>query len=344
MGPEAVVLVWRQHRVLHQVPRVYWCWGGAGMDLGYRVVMGLMQPYLGKYHHIFADNYFTSVHLAEALLREKTYLCGTTRSNRMEYPKALAKQHLQPGKSTKWTNGNGVMLVKWHDKRDVCLIATADDWKDGVKEVRRKNQVFELTVPHCVQRYNTSMGGVDRMDQMRAYFPVGRSGRRWWKYLLWGFLNIAVVNAYVLWLACNRPLPANRRLFGLKAVKEKLVRSICDGVIAARNRHVVPPADLPQALYTINDVAVEGHPLVKLDGRKRVCQMCRSHGGKHKWDGLSKRHLDAWPANLIFVRTTPASWNTMVKLWCVGANYELRLIRSLHNAPVHSPVQMSTWL
>ena len=63
---------------------------GAGMDLGYRVVMGLMQPYLGKYHHVFADNYFTSVHLAEALLRDKTYLCGTTRSNRKEYPKAAS--------------------------------------------------------------------------------------------------------------------------------------------------------------------------------------------------------------------------------------------------------------
>ena len=55
---------------------------------------------------------------------------------------------------------------------------------------------------------------------------------------------------------------------------------MCDGAIAERNRHVVPPADLPHALYTVNDDAVEGHPLVKLDGRKRVCQMCHSHGRK----------------------------------------------------------------
>ena len=27
----------------------------------------------------------------------------------------------------------GVMLVKWLEKRDVCLIATDDDWKDAVK-------------------------------------------------------------------------------------------------------------------------------------------------------------------------------------------------------------------
>ena len=40
------------------------------LDLGYRVVMGLMANYLNKHHHVFADNFFTSVYLAEALLQE----------------------------------------------------------------------------------------------------------------------------------------------------------------------------------------------------------------------------------------------------------------------------------
>ena len=69
------------------------------------------------------------------------------------------------------------MFVKWHDKRDVCLIATDDDGKDAVKAVRRRGQVIELAVPHVVQRYNASIGGVDRLDQLRSYFPVGRSGQ-----------------------------------------------------------------------------------------------------------------------------------------------------------------------
>ena len=37
--------------------------------LGYKVVMSLMGNYLHKYHHVYADNYFTSVHLADALLQ-----------------------------------------------------------------------------------------------------------------------------------------------------------------------------------------------------------------------------------------------------------------------------------
>ena len=58
----------------------------ANLDLGYRVVMGLIPNYLNKHYHVFADNFFTSVHLAEALLQAGTYLCGTTRGTRRDFP------------------------------------------------------------------------------------------------------------------------------------------------------------------------------------------------------------------------------------------------------------------
>ena len=94
-----------------------------GLDLGYRVVMNLMHPYLSSNRHVFADNYFTSVHLAKALLEADTYLCGTTRRTRREFPNTLAAIPLRSGESAKWTtDDNLVMLCKWHDKRDVYMI------------------------------------------------------------------------------------------------------------------------------------------------------------------------------------------------------------------------------
>ena len=51
-------------------------------DLGYRVVMKLMENYLNENRHVYADNYFTSVLLAKDLLAEDTYLCATTRAHR----------------------------------------------------------------------------------------------------------------------------------------------------------------------------------------------------------------------------------------------------------------------
>ena len=56
-----------------------------GIDLGYRIVMQLMCDYLSSNRCVFADNYFTSVHLAKDLLQAATYLCETTRPSRHDF-------------------------------------------------------------------------------------------------------------------------------------------------------------------------------------------------------------------------------------------------------------------
>ena len=57
------------------------------LDHGYKVVMRLMRNYLQRYHHVYADNFFTSVHLADALLQVDTYLGGTTHATCNKFPK-----------------------------------------------------------------------------------------------------------------------------------------------------------------------------------------------------------------------------------------------------------------
>ena len=39
------------------------------------------------------------------------------------------------------------MLCKWHDKRDVHIIATNDAGEDFVRQTRRNRQLIELSVP-----------------------------------------------------------------------------------------------------------------------------------------------------------------------------------------------------
>ena len=235
-----------------------------------------MRNYLQKYHHVYADNYFTSVHLADALLQADTYLCGTTRATRKEFPKSLAATRLKAGESVKWTNDTGVMLCKWHDKRDVHMISTNDAGGDHVIHVWRKRQEVDLSVPTCVRSYNASMGGVDRLDQLRSYYGIGRSGRRWWKYIFWGIMNIGVINAYILWTLCNRPLPANARLYSPKAFKLRVIHNMTD--VAAQRVQLPPVINEPDADLTVSEEVVEGHPQVRFVGRKRTCQMCsRQH-------------------------------------------------------------------
>ena len=57
--------------------------------LGGSVVRTLTRPLVGKHHHIFMDNFFTSPALFMDLLQDGIYACGTVRTNRRGFPQDL---------------------------------------------------------------------------------------------------------------------------------------------------------------------------------------------------------------------------------------------------------------
>ena len=144
--------------------------------LGYRVVTDLARDLQGKKYHIFCDNFFTSVRLARDLLDNELYLCGTTRSNRTDFPADLKpnKQEvkaLRRGESVYRRQGNIVVTV-WKDKKLVSFISTQCD-VTGDETVRRKEEdgtYIEVPTIPAVTLYNKYMGGVDRSNQMRQYY------------------------------------------------------------------------------------------------------------------------------------------------------------------------------
>ena len=62
---------------------------------GARVVKTLTSDLKGKYHHIYFDNYFTTLKLLEDLEKDNTYACGTARKDRNGFPPQLKKPNLK---------------------------------------------------------------------------------------------------------------------------------------------------------------------------------------------------------------------------------------------------------
>ena len=62
-----------------------------------RVVIGLLGKarLLDKGHHVYMDNYYSSPCLFEELHFRSTFACGTYRSNRKYWPKAVTKPKLK---------------------------------------------------------------------------------------------------------------------------------------------------------------------------------------------------------------------------------------------------------
>ena len=62
--------------------------------------------------------------------------------------------------------------------------------KDGAK--------VTITCPHGVKDYNQNMGGVDKHDMLCQLYEINRKSMKWWHRLLFGSLDMAVINTYVV--------------------------------------------------------------------------------------------------------------------------------------------------
>ena len=78
----------------------------------------------------------------------------------------------------------GMLCLKWKDKREVCMLSTPHD--DSVIEKRRRGRETTdgtevIKKPRVIEEYNNFMGGVDLSDQMVLYYGYAHRSKKWWK-------------------------------------------------------------------------------------------------------------------------------------------------------------------
>ena len=101
----------------------------SGEGFTFNIVMELLDSYLYKKHIIYTDNYYTSLKLAKMLLSKDTNLVGTIRKTSKSFPK-LEDVYLGIGENIKLVDGNGIVVCRYIDKRDVYSLSTITDGRD----------------------------------------------------------------------------------------------------------------------------------------------------------------------------------------------------------------------
>lgn len=188
-------------------------------DLGQTgaVVINLMEGLLGKGYRLFMDNYYNSFGLAKHMLEEKTYICGTLRSDRTANPVAVTKAKLAKGEVVHRCR-DGVAVAKWKDKRDVLTISNMHA-VEMVETTNRRGQKKQK--PNIVKDYNAGMSGVDKADQMISYYDSLRKTVRWYKKVGLHVLDIMMHNAHFL----NSQYGTNKNVSLLK-YREQVIKSL----------------------------------------------------------------------------------------------------------------------
>jgi hypothetical protein len=192
----------------------------------FAIVNELLSDYIGAHRKVYMDNWFTSVGLADHMHGCQTYICGTARSIRLP---PLCSDPLQRGDIRYYVcDENNLMVTHWFDKRDVYLMSTCCNSGSHELDCWRNHERVTIQRPDSVAEYNQNMGGTDRFDQMRSYYTVGRTGRKWWRYVMWALINFAIVNAHVLWMELH-PKVTNARKKSLKTFKLSVLAGLIGG-------------------------------------------------------------------------------------------------------------------
>ena len=182
--------------------------GGNGEDgLGAKVVKQLVQPLNGKGHHVYYDNFFSSVSLARDMLEKGNYTVATTRTTRQDWPaslkdvKALQKQMPRGDCRSQVVDNGTIQCLLWKDKKGIPLINTVATPNDQTTVLRRNKDGThsEVSCPLSVKFYNAYMGGVDLFDARRKTYSTSRKSKKWWYRLFYFILDTAVVNSYIIY-------------------------------------------------------------------------------------------------------------------------------------------------
>ena len=89
--------------------------------------------------------------------------------------------------------GTNLLLTLFKDKKIIHMLST-----------NSQNEILASGKPAVVEKFNQNMGGVDLNDQLCSYYKAGRASRKWWRYLYWFMVNVAVTNAWILFKESGR--------------------------------------------------------------------------------------------------------------------------------------------
>ena len=123
---------------------------------------------LGKGHHVYMDNYYSSPDLFS-----ECYAWGTCRKNRKNLPKAVTNAKLKRKGDCVFRRGGPLLCLKWREKKDVLMLSTIHEaiFVETGKVGRDGNKTEK---PEAVYYYCSRMGGVDLTDQLLNYFSFLR--------------------------------------------------------------------------------------------------------------------------------------------------------------------------
>jgi hypothetical protein len=176
----------------------------------------------------------------------------------------------------------------WQDKRVVFLLSTNSDHQtDGLvtRKTGKSNEEIEIACTKAVIQYTKHMEGVDVSDHKRECYGVGRSSKKWWKFILHFVLHVCLVNSFILYDLTNHPTSTahgNRQLTFRRNLVHELIGTFTSRKRTGRNRSLTIGTAFPNLFHTFQ----------KISGRAKVCALCIEKKKKAPSGRVNRQHIN----------------------------------------------------
>ncbi|KAL7831311.1 hypothetical protein SRHO_G00308140 [Serrasalmus rhombeus] len=211
-----------------------------------------------------------SLSLANRLLESNTTLLGTINKIRREIPLEAKNAKGREKLSTEVYRSDGALLTVYAPKtnKTVCVLSTMHMHVKIADDRKRK--------PNTVTDYNRMKCAVDIMDQKVRAYTVRAGTRRWPVAVFYNLLDLAAMNAHVLYMACTGSTES-RRVFLCALAEELRHRYLQEKELRKTPRPLPAPGKKTQCQvqshcnrnHSINPCAACG---------KYTCRKCRKEG------------------------------------------------------------------
>ena len=170
-----------------------------------------------------------------------------------------------------------IFAVVWKDNNNVKMLCNHQGTLP-VQKVKRwsrqnKKQVT-LNQPKCIADYNSHMGGVDKMDWLINKHKIKIQAKKWYFPLFTNMIDMAVVNAHVLYCMANEKIPLLKFRRSIVCVYMK-TSSVSDPKNSGR-----PSLNKNTLLHVPEEVqrSESGHALERtVEEKQSKCAVCKNN-------------------------------------------------------------------
>ena len=191
-----------------------------GPNKPHGITMRLTAPIFGTGRNLTTDNWYTSVPLAEDLLKNKITLVGTMQKNKPDIPPEMRPQKDRDVFTYKFGFRKDMIIASYVPKQKKAVIMLSTMHSDAsIDETTGDKQK-----PSVVTFYNSTKGGVDTADKKCAATSCSRRTKRWPMSLFYSLINKVCLNSFVIYVWNNETDGLRLRREFLRSLGKELLR------------------------------------------------------------------------------------------------------------------------